>query len=37
MTQADKIKALTESTIASKAINHHEDQFQTIVEDDKGW
>lgn len=36
MTQADKIKALTESTIASKAINHHEDQSQTTVEDITG-
>lgn len=36
MTQADKIKALTKSTIAHKAINHHEDWFLTTVEGDKG-
>lgn len=36
MTQAAKIKELTESTIAFKAINHYKDQFLPIVEDGKG-
>lgn len=37
MTQAAKIKELTESTIAFKAINHDKEQFLIIVEDGKGW
>ena len=37
MTQAAKMKELTKSTIAFKAVNHYKDQFLPIVADSEGW
>jgi len=36
MTQAAKMKELTKSTIAFKAVNHYKDQFLPIVADSEG-
>lgn len=36
MTQAAKIKELTDSTMAFKAMKHYKDQFLSIVEYGKG-